>query len=176
MNLIFRLLLLLIRSRRLQQIDPQQLAYFNFKVLPTDCDFNLHLTNSRYTSVLDLARTQYLMQVGAGRAILFKGWVAVLAGQSISFFKEIKPFSRVTVTTQVVYWDRRFCYIEHKFLVKGQLHARALAKVVLIRARRVRAFDKFIEFIRPDIEAPEAPQITPQIEAFKELLAVKKNS
>jgi hypothetical protein len=61
-------------------------------------------------------------------------------------------------------------------LVKGQLHARALAKVVLIRARRVRAFDKFIEFIRPDMEAPEAPQITPQIEAFKELLAVKKNS
>jgi len=176
MNLIFRLLLLLIRSRKLERIHPQQLAYFDFKVLPMDCDFNLHLTNSRYTSVLDLARTQYLMQVGAGKAILLKGWVAVLSGQSISFFKEIKPLAKVSVTTQVVYWDRRFCYIEHKFIVKGQVHARALAKVVFIRARRVRAFDKFVAFIRPDISELEAPEITPQIEAFKELLAVKKNS
>ena len=176
MNLIFRLLLLLIRSRKLEKIHPQQLAYFDFQVLPTDCDFNLHLTNSRYTSVLDLARTQYLMQVGAGKAILLKGWVAVLAGQSISFFKEIKPFAKVSVTTQVVYWDRRFCYIEHKFMVKGQIHARALAKVVFIRARRVRAFDKFVSFIRPEIAQPAVPEITPQIEAFKELLAVKKNS
>ena len=94
MNLIFRLLLLLIRSRKLERIHPQQLAYFDFKVLPTDCDFNLHMTNSRYTSVLDLARTQYLMQVGAGKAILLKGWVAVLSGQSISFSKRLSPLRK----------------------------------------------------------------------------------
>lgn len=175
MNLILRLLLLLLRSRQLERIEPQAESDFQFRVLPTDCDFNLHLTNSRYTSVLDLARTQYLMQVGAGKAILLKGWVAVLAGQSISFFKEIKPLAKVTVKTQVIHWDRRFCYIEHKFLVKGQVHARAIAKVVFIRARRVRSFEKFMAFIRPELPASQAPEATPQVEAFKQLLAVKKN-
>ena len=176
MNLIFRLLLLLIRSRRLPELAPLDCGQFDFKVLPTDCDFNLHLTNSRYTSILDLARTQYLMQVGAGQAILRKGWVAVLSGQSISFTKEIKPFAKVAVTTQVIYWDRKYCYIEHKFLVDGHIHARALARVVFIRARRVRSFDKFVEFIKPDSEPIHTPEISAQVAALQVLLEVKKAS
>jgi len=100
------------------------------------------------------------------------GWKSVLSSQSISFIKEIKPLATVDITTQVLSWDRKYCYIEHKFLVGDKLHAKALARVAFIKGRRVRAFDKLlIELSDAEVESPAESQ---QVTAWLQLLESKK--
>jgi acyl-CoA thioesterase FadM len=174
MNLIFRLLRLLFLRNRLPGIEALEVSHTQIQVWPMDCDFNLHLTNSRYPALLDLARTQYLIQIKALSKFVGGGWKSVLSSQSISFIKEIKPFAKVDITTQVLYWDRKYCYIEHKFLVADKLHAKALARVAFIKGRRVRAFDKLLTELDETLKV-ESPVETDQVIAWLQLLETKKS-
>ena len=173
MNLIFRMLRLLLLRKRLSQIEVLELSHTQIRVWPTDCDFNFHLTNSRYPALLDLARTQYLMQINSLSKFLGGGWKSVLSSQSISFIKEIKPLAKVDITTRVLSWNRKYCYIEHQFLVAGQLHAKALARVAFIKGRRVRAFDKLLIEL-DEVHVIESPEESAQITAWLQLLESKK--
>ena len=123
--------------------------------------------------MLDLSRTQYLIQINALSKFLGGGWKSVLSSQSISFVKEIKPFSRVDITTQILYWDRKYCYIEHKFLVAGKLHAKALARVAFIKGRRVRAFGKLLMEL-DEGQLIDSPEVSEQVTAWLSLLETKK--
>jgi acyl-CoA thioesterase FadM len=173
MNLIFRMLRLLLRRNKLEKLTPLDISHSYITVWPLDCDFNLHLTNSRYPALLDLARTQYLMQINALTKFLGGGWKSVLSSQSISFIREIKPFSKVDITTQVLYWDRKYCYIEHKFLVADKLHAKALARVAFIKGRRVRAYEKLLAELDDNCSIT-SPEVTEQVTAWLNLLESKK--
>lgn len=174
MNLIFRLLRLLLLRKRLAKLSALDISHASVRVWPMDCDFNLHLTNARYPALLDLARTQYLIQLDALGKFVGGGWKSVLSSQSISFIKEIKPFAKVDITTQVLYWDRKYCYIEHQFLVAGKLHAKALARVAFIKGRRVRAFDKLLKELNEE-SLIESPRESEQVLAWLELLETKKS-
>jgi acyl-CoA thioesterase FadM len=173
MNLIFRMLRLLLRRNKLEKLTPLDISHSYITVWPLDCDFNLHLTNSRYPALLDLARTQYLMQINALTKFLGGGWKSVLSSQSISFIREIKPFSKVDITTQVLYWDRKYCYIEHKFLVADKLHAKALARVAFIKGRRVRAYEKLLAELDDNCSI-NSPEVTVQVTAWLNFLESKK--
>ncbi len=165
MNLIFRMLRLLLLRKKLDVLTPLEMSYLKTRVWPLDCDFNLHLTNSRYPSLLDLARTQYLLQINAFSKFVGAGWKSVLSSQSINFIKEIKPFTTIDITTQVLYWDRKYCYIEHQFFVAGKVHAKALAQVAFIKGRRVRAYDKLLAELGEDYQC-ESPELTEQLETW----------
>ncbi|MEH6450782.1 MAG: acyl-CoA thioesterase [Oleispira sp.] len=172
MNLIFRMLRLLLIRNRLPRISALEASHTRIKIWPTDCDFNLHVTNSRYPAILDLARIQYLIQINALSKFVGGGWKSVLSSQSISFIKEIKPLAIVDISTQVLSWDRKYCYIEHRFMVGDKLHAKALARVAFIKGRRVRAFDKLlIELSAAEVESPAESQ---QVTAWLQLLESKK--
>lgn len=167
------MLRLLLRRNQLGNLAPLDISHSDIRVWPLDCDFNLHLTNSRYPALLDLSRTQYLMQINALSKFLGGGWKSVLSSQSISFVKEIKPLSRVDITTQVLYWDRKYCYIEHKFLVAGKLHAKALARVAFIKGRRVRAFGTLLAELDEN-QLIDSPEMSEQVVAWLSLLETKK--
>ncbi len=173
MNLIFRMLLLLLRCKQLAPITPLNTCHSRLRIWPLDCDFNFHLTNSRYPAMLDLARTQYLIQIDALKMLVGGGWKSVLSSQSISFIKEIKPFAKVDITTQILCWDRKYCYIEHQFLVAGKLHAKALARVAFIKGKRVRSFDKLLLALNENqiCQSPNEPE---QVSAWLTLLESKK--
>lgn len=175
MNLIFRVLLLLLTRNRLPKIKPLEPSHTRVTVWPTDCDFNLHLTNSRYPALLDLARTQYLIQIDSLSKFISGGWKSVLSSQSISFIKEIKPFAKVDITTQILNWDRKYCYIEHQFFVDNKLHAKALARVAFIRGKRVRSFDKLLLDLDKNSKI-ESPQQSTQVSAWLQLLETKKSN
>ena len=167
------MLRLLLKRNQLDKLAPLEISHSHIRVWPLDCDFNLHLTNSRYPALLALSRTQYLMQINALSKFLGGGWKSVLSSQSISFVKEIKPFSRVDITTQVLYWDRKYCYIEHKFLVAGKLHAKALARVAFIKGRRVRAFGMLLTEL-DEGHLIDSPEVSEQVTAWLSLLETKK--
>ena len=67
MNLYFRFWLILWQSLRAKAQNLLAPSQLRFTVFPTDCDLNLHLTNSRYLSFMDLGRTHLLGQTDHDR-------------------------------------------------------------------------------------------------------------
>jgi hypothetical protein len=80
---------------------------------------------------------------------------------------------KVDIETRILSWDCTFCYIEHRFWVADQLHAKTLARVVFIRGQRIRAFYKLLIELndRTAIESPAKPE---QITAWLQLLETQK--
>ena len=129
MNLYLRFLLLLIsmpflkKSKDLKWMEP-------FRVWPQDIDINLHLTNARYFSFADLARTYALARFGILRQMVKKGWLPVVNAEEITFFRPIAPFARLELRTELVYWDEKYFYMQHEYWSKGKICAKALIRGV----------------------------------------------
>lgn len=145
-----------------------------FRVMPWDCDLNLHLTNGRYPVWLDLVRTRFFIEIGAAPLFIKHGWRSVLASQTLTFIREIKPFAKVDVHSQVLHWDRKYLYIEHRFLVDGKLHASALARIAMLHDRKVRSFSVMLEAIHGNTRQFEPPAAPPHVQAKIDLLDAKK--
>ena len=64
MNLYLRLFLLLFRLIGLPRKGLLEESRVAFRVLPNDCDVNLHMNNGRYLSFMDLGRVHLVAQVG----------------------------------------------------------------------------------------------------------------
>ncbi|ASP39645.1 hypothetical protein CHH28_13610 [Bacterioplanes sanyensis] len=144
-----------------------------FRVMPWDCDFNLHLTNGIYPRWLDLARTRLFIELGAAGSFVRHGWRSVLASQTITFIREIPPLASVTVRTQVLHIEAKYFYVEHRFEVNGRLHAKALARVAMLKKGKVQSLQRLLQHIQPDFFISDA-DMTPQVQAKIALLEAKK--
>jgi acyl-CoA thioesterase FadM len=133
----------------------------SFRVLPTDCDFNLHLTNGRYFSLLDIARVEQLARMKLVGALLRRRWLPVLNATEITFIRPLAPLRRFEIVTRIVTWDDKYLYLEQRFETSGILHAVSLARAAflcrgeLVAPERVAALAGFRGEIppRPDIVA-----------------------
>ena len=65
MNLYLRLLFLLFRLIGLPRKGPLEESRVAFRVLPTDCDINLHMNNGRYLSFMNLGRLHLVAHLGS---------------------------------------------------------------------------------------------------------------
>lgn len=115
MNLIFRLILQLIRCRFRPRQPLMEVVSLPLRVLPTDLDINLHLTNSRYLALMDLGRIEFMLRTGLMRGALRRRWLPVVAIASVKFRREINPFQRFTLHTRLLGWDEKWFYMEQRF-------------------------------------------------------------
>ncbi|MGO3299590.1 MAG: thioesterase family protein, partial [Pseudoalteromonas sp.] len=146
MNLYFRLILLFFKIKR--NHDYQALldtVDMEFKAWPTDCDINLHLTNSRYLAIMDLARTWMTERVGLLSHILKRRWFPIVNATAITYIRDIKPMQRYTVSTRLVGWDHKYFYIEQKFYSERGLHAIAYVRGVFKRKKGVVSVEEMLE-------------------------------
>ncbi|MFC3033370.1 thioesterase family protein [Pseudoalteromonas fenneropenaei] len=174
MNLYFRLLLLLWRIKRngqyeslLSPIDTE------FRALPSDCDINLHLTNSRYLAFMDLARTWLTERVGLFAAIYKRRWFPIVNATAITYIRDIKPLQKFTVTTQLVGWDHKYFYIQQNFHSERGLHAIAYVRGVFRSKKGVVAVEEMLEVAGFTGTAPILPA---EVMHWKAMLEEKKSS
>ncbi|HYH18616.1 MAG TPA: thioesterase family protein [Azospirillum sp.] len=119
MNLLFRLVSVVLAAlfgatlsgRRLGLTEPGRLR---LRVWPTDLDFNLHMTNARYHSVMDLGRIDLLVRTGLGRVMLKRRWTTVLGAVNVRFRRSLRPFQRFDLVSRVLCWDEKWIFIEHR--------------------------------------------------------------
>jgi len=156
MNLIFRLLWMLISSRfgaRRALLDEGRLT---FRCLPTDLDMNIHMTNSRYASFMDLSRVELMIRNGGWARIRAAKLYPVLGSSSIRFRRPIRPFQKFDVTARVVSWDDRWIYMEHKLVMAGgELAALCVVKTTFLSKEGRVPTDKLVAIMgytgpRPD--------------------------
>lgn len=132
MSLIFRLIFELLRSRATERTDVGNEIVAHFRVLPTDLDFNGHMTNNRYHAIMDYAAIGLLGSHGILTAMFKKRWRPIIGCSLISHRKSLKIFDRYIVRSKVIYCDEVWSYLSHVIERDGQVIAAANRKYALI--------------------------------------------
>ena len=102
----------------------------HYRILPHDMGFRTHLPNYRYLSFIELNITHWLLVCCHQTNRKYLRWI--IAMQEMIYLKEVKFLDKISVSSQVVGWDNKYVYFTHRFLVKSQLMAVGMTKVLLI--------------------------------------------
>lgn len=172
MNLYLRFLYLILKAPFLKKSKTLEWTQ-HFRVWLHDCDINLHLTNARYFSFADLARTYAIARMGVLFELTKKSWLPVVNAEEITFVRPIAPLARFELRTKLVYWDEKYFYIQHEYWSKGEFCAKALIRGVFYNKKHgVISLNTVLELAGIDkyhIEEPEA------IKTWKAHLKQKKD-
>jgi acyl-CoA thioesterase FadM len=123
----------------------------------SECDFNLHKSNSTYFTDLDVARSHlsgilfapiFFGNTPLGRCNLVVGAVSCV------FRKEIKPYQPYELSTKVVSWDEKWIYMVTHFVSLGTARPQGYMSEAFQHA-----------------DSPPRPSLTPEAESKNEVLA-----
>lgn len=131
MNLWLRLAWLLLRLRRAPRIDLLDEVVLDLRVLPNDLDALGHMNNGRYLSIMDLGRVALTARTGLAGIARRRRWIPLVRGIEIEYFRPLMPWQRFRLHTRLVSWDRKWLYLEQRFVSGDTLHARAHARGLL---------------------------------------------
>jgi YbgC/YbaW family acyl-CoA thioester hydrolase len=104
-------------------LDP---SVTSMRVRPADLDIYLHVNNGVYLQMMDVARTNYIADLGGFPLLQEKRWYPVVAAQTVTYRRSLTLGQRFDITTRVVGWDERVVYLEQVFTRGGELCARGL--------------------------------------------------
>lgn len=133
MHFFFRTLLQTIRGRFRSPLGVWDVASTPFRVLPTDLDVYKHMNNGVYLSVLDLARIDLMQRCGLWKEFAARGWYPVVVAETISFRRSLELWERFTVETRLLGFDEKAVYVEQRFVVGGEVSARAYIRARFLR-------------------------------------------
>ena len=159
MNLYLRLLLVWLRNLAGSRRHYSHTTRSWFRVLPHDLDAFGHMNNGRYLQIMDVARTEWMLQTGVAGAIRENRWAPILGGGVIRFRHSLKLLQQYRVRTRLLGWDHRWFYLEHCF---ADNRDRCVAVGVTRAAMRdgsewVHA-DEVANFVHPGAESPVIPR------------------
>ena len=128
------------------------------RVWPGDLDELRHVNNGVYLSMLDLARYELLKRSGVWERMKAAGVYPVVAAQSIAYRKSLRLGQRFEIETRILGYDARAVYLEQRFVVHGEIYARAYIQGrFLRRGGGVVPMAEVGETVGIDIDAHPAP-------------------
>jgi len=163
MNLIFRLIRVLLASLRRAPLALFEESVVHFRVWPNDLDFNLHMNNGRYLTLMDLGRFDLMARQGLFKLMLRNRWQPLVAAQTMVYRRALKPFQRYSLHSRVVCWDDKFVYLEQRFQVGDKLAASAIVKAAVSGAGRTLRPRELLKAIGQERRSPPMP---PAIKAW----------
>lgn len=163
MNLIFRLLRVLLTALWRRPLGPLEESVVAFRVWPGDLDFNRHMNNGRYLTVMDLGRIDLMARHGTLKQVRRNGWQPVVAAQTIAYRRPLRPFQRYTLHSRAVCWDDKFIYLEQRFQTGDKLAASAIVKALVLAGRRTVRPRDILKAIGQERRSPPMP---PAIKAW----------
>jgi len=104
-----------------------------FRTWPSDIDYFGHMNNGVYFSILDQGRLDLLNRTGLAAKLRAAGVYPVVAGETMTFRKSLLPWQAFVVETKVAGYDERSSYIEQRFVVDGEIYARAFIRSRFLR-------------------------------------------
>jgi len=131
MNLWFRLLRLLWQLRGQPPADLLAELVLDLRVWPTDLDAFGHMNNGRYLTLMDLGRFAVMKRTGLLAAARANRWLPLVRGIEIEYLRPLMPWQRFRLHTRLISWDRKWVYLEHRFVAGDTLHARAHVRGLL---------------------------------------------
>ena len=126
MNLLIRLLYLMISVRFRSKCSLYEKTYLSFRVWPHDVGVNIHLPSFRYISFTELGRSVHWHR--SDQKLSKSCRVKIVAAQTYTYIREIKPFQKFTMDTQLIGYDHKYFYYRHNFFVGKRLCGVGLVK------------------------------------------------
>ena len=111
-------------------------------------------------------------QVGVLFKAIKRKWLPVVQAQEVSYFKPINPFQRFDVLSKLAYWDDRYWYTEHRFVVGDKLCAILQVRGVFVHGRSVIPMSDVVALSGAEIEPPDKPET---VCSWHSLIEVKKD-
>lgn len=134
MNLWIRVLYVLICSFLKPKIGSILLpSCLTLRVMPNDLDCHMHMNNGRYLTIMDLGRFDLILRTGFLKIMLQQKTVPVLASAKIRYRLPLSPFQQYTLQTRLVGWDKKWFYIEQRFIVKFDHQKPEVAAIGLVK-------------------------------------------
>ncbi len=175
MNLIFRLIFVLIKGVFGKKLNsPLEKSVITLRVLPNDLDFNFHMNNGRYLTIMDLGRFDLTIRGKFYRVIFKNKLLPVVASEMIRFKKSLKPFQKFSLETQMIGWDEKWFFIQQTFFSKGEIIAEGIVKATLKNRKKPLSANQIINEVYPDSASPELPEKVIHWLKSDELLATNK--
>jgi acyl-CoA thioesterase FadM len=140
------------------------------RVWPNDVDFNLHLNNARYLSVMDYGRMRLLARVGLLKPVLKARWAPVVGGVWITYRRSLRLWARYTLATRLVGWDERWFYFEQCFTGAEGLAAVGWVKGALLDKAGAVNTQRILDLAQPGIVSPP---LSESIQTLNELTREK---
>lgn len=128
MNLWFRMLRVFLTARWRPSLSLWDTAITRFRVSLGDLDTVGHMNNGRYLTLLDLGRTDLMVRSGFWSQVKKRGWFPVVAGLSITYWKDLKLGQQFDIHSKILGIDDRWFYLEQSFMRGETLHARAVIR------------------------------------------------
>ncbi len=177
MSLIARLFFELIKSNFSVQTRINDELIAHFWVMPTDLDFNGHMNNNHYHTIMDYATIQLLGSHGILTAMLKNHWRPIVGCSLISHRRSLKVLDRYLVRSQVIYCDKHWSYLSHMIEYNGKVIAAANRKYALVNRNGLISTDKIFSAISQDYaHRPSSKQsIESWLEAEKTVLKQSQN-
>jgi acyl-CoA thioesterase FadM len=125
MNMFLRTLLVRLRARFRSHLGVHDVGRLPMRVLPNDLDVLRHVNNGVYFSLMDLGRLDLLVRSGVWATFQRLGYYPVVASETVTFRRSLQPWQRYELQTRIVGYDERAVYIEHRFVVDGEVYATA---------------------------------------------------
>ena len=129
MRLRIRFIFQIIRSFFSKKLAPDDRgqSFLTFRVLPTDCVLK-YMGNDRHHAFMDCGRIDLMLQyLKLSEVIRYKICPFVYT-VDILYSEPIRLFSRFTLVSTLVDWDKHFFWIEHHFVQQGRVVATAISK------------------------------------------------
>jgi len=98
------------------------------RVWPSGIDFNFHLNNARYLSVMDYARMHLLARGRLLEHIVRSRWQPLVGAVWMTYRRSLPLFSAFTIASRLMCWDERWFYIEQTFTGRDGLAAAGWVK------------------------------------------------
>ncbi len=131
----WRTLFVLLTYRRRGRIGLFERSRLSLRVMPGEIDFNLHMNNGRYFSAADIGRLDWGLRSNLWRRALRHGWRAVAGDSNARFSRSLKPFRRYVLESQLLGWNEKWLFCEHRFLRHDQVYATVLVRYLFLSSR-----------------------------------------
>ena len=159
MNKYFRLIWTYLISRNRSKMEAFDECSTPFRCWPNDLDVLGHMNNGVYFSLQDLARTDYMIRIGALKPITDNGWYPVVTAERIRFKKSLKPFQKFEIRTKLSYWDDKCIYLIHTFVANGEAYAWGTIRTrFLKKAGGLVNPEELLQAIGKSTQAPPIPE------------------
>ena len=128
------------------------------RVWPNDIDFNLHMNNARFLSVMDYARTHLLARTRLLEHIVRARWKPLVGAVWVTYRRSLPLFSRFTLTSRLLCWGERWFYIEQIFASRHGQAAVGWVKGILRDAEGNVDPQRVIAGVAPGVLSPPMPE------------------
>ena len=155
MNLYIRLLILLLKPKMKRKPELLETAVLYLRVLPNDLDFNFHMNNGRYLSIMDLGRIELIKQRGLISHMIKQRWLPIVGQAQIIFFRPLNPFQSYELHTRLMCWDTKWAYFEQVFISRNKTIAIGHIKGMLRSAKGTISPNEVIDLLGYDNQSPE---------------------